>query len=188
MCYFIRLYYFIKLMWLSIYHRYQSEVSIYSSHYSDVIMSVMTYQIISMVCSIVCSCGHQRKYQTLSLAFVRKISPMTGEFPSQRTSNAENVSIWWRHHDISHINLWRTSLRHAYLFTRFATVSAICPTHITSSFSVHKAVVVKYKHRRVECTLHRWSDISFHYFNTVDISIIFARFKSNVMYNSIWHL
>ena len=25
-------------------------------------------------------------------------SPVTGEFPSQRTSNAENVSIWWRHH------------------------------------------------------------------------------------------
>ena len=25
-------------------------------------------------------------------------SPMTGEFPAQRTSNAENVSIWWRHH------------------------------------------------------------------------------------------
>ena len=25
-------------------------------------------------------------------------SPMTGEFPSQRASNAENVSIWWRHH------------------------------------------------------------------------------------------
>ena len=23
---------------------------------------------------------------------------MTGRFPSQRTSNAENVSIWWRHH------------------------------------------------------------------------------------------
>ena len=26
-------------------------------------------------------------------------SPMTGEFPSQRASNAGNVSIWWRHHD-----------------------------------------------------------------------------------------
>ena len=25
-------------------------------------------------------------------------SPMTGEFPAQKTSNAENVSIWWRHH------------------------------------------------------------------------------------------
>ena len=24
---------------------------------------------------------------------------MTGEFPSQRSSNAENASIWWRHHD-----------------------------------------------------------------------------------------
>ena len=26
-------------------------------------------------------------------------SPETGEFPAQRASNAENVSIWWRHHD-----------------------------------------------------------------------------------------
>ena len=25
-------------------------------------------------------------------------SPMTGEFPAHRASNAENVSIWWRHH------------------------------------------------------------------------------------------
>ena len=25
-------------------------------------------------------------------------SPVTSEFPSQRASNAENVSIWWRHH------------------------------------------------------------------------------------------
>ena len=26
-------------------------------------------------------------------------SPVTGEFPAQRASNAENVSIWWRHHE-----------------------------------------------------------------------------------------
>ena len=26
------------------------------------------------------------------------ISPGTGEFPAQMASNAENVSIWWRHH------------------------------------------------------------------------------------------
>ena len=25
---------------------------------------------------------------------------MTGEFPAQRDSNAENDSIWWRHHDM----------------------------------------------------------------------------------------
>ena len=27
-------------------------------------------------------------------------SLVIGEFPAQMTSNAENVSIWWRHHDI----------------------------------------------------------------------------------------
>ena len=27
-------------------------------------------------------------------------SPMTGEFPAHRARNAENVSIWWRHHDL----------------------------------------------------------------------------------------
>ena len=26
-------------------------------------------------------------------------SPVTGEFPAQRDSNAEIVSIWWRHHN-----------------------------------------------------------------------------------------
>ena len=26
-------------------------------------------------------------------------SPGTGEFPAQMASNAENFSIWWRHHD-----------------------------------------------------------------------------------------
>ena len=27
-------------------------------------------------------------------------SPWTGEFPAQMSSYVENVSIWWRHHDI----------------------------------------------------------------------------------------
>ena len=29
-------------------------------------------------------------------------SPVTGEFPAQMTSNAENISIWWRHHAHPH--------------------------------------------------------------------------------------
>ena len=29
-------------------------------------------------------------------------SPGTGEFPTQMANNAENVSIWWRHHDVCH--------------------------------------------------------------------------------------
>ena len=31
--------------------------------------------------------------------------PVTGEFPAQRTSDAENVSIWWRHHDLNIIEI-----------------------------------------------------------------------------------
>ena len=31
-------------------------------------------------------------------------SPVTGEFPTPRASNAENVSIWWRHH----VKKWKT--------------------------------------------------------------------------------
>ena len=26
-------------------------------------------------------------------------SPVTGEFPAERASNPQNVSIWWRHHE-----------------------------------------------------------------------------------------
>ena len=33
-------------------------------------------------------------------------SPVTGEFPAQMASNAENVSIWWRHHDIKWNEHW----------------------------------------------------------------------------------
>ena len=32
-------------------------------------------------------------------------SPVTGEFPAQMASNAENVSIWWRHHVCVHLSI-----------------------------------------------------------------------------------
>ena len=34
----------------------------------------------------------------------------TGEFPAQMASNAENVSIWWRHHEL--VRWWRQGSRH----------------------------------------------------------------------------
>ena len=34
------------------------------------------------------------------MSFCEGNSPVTGEFPAQRDSNVENVSIWWRHHVI----------------------------------------------------------------------------------------
>ena len=30
-------------------------------------------------------------------------SPWTGEFPAEMASNAENVFIWWRHHELPHL-------------------------------------------------------------------------------------
>ena len=32
-------------------------------------------------------------------------SPETGEFPAQMASNAESVSIWWRHHAIKRLKM-----------------------------------------------------------------------------------
>ena len=40
--------------------------------------------------------------------FCEGISPVTGEFPAKRTSNAENVTIWWRHHvTYTSFYIWR---------------------------------------------------------------------------------
>ena len=66
-------------------------------HYSDVIMGAMASQI-TIVYSTVYSGAHKRKHRnSASLAFVWWNSPVTCEFTAQMASNAENVSIWWRH-------------------------------------------------------------------------------------------
>ena len=73
----------------------------YKTHYGDVMMGAIASQITSLmiVYSTVYSDANQRKHQSFaSLAFVWGNSPGTGEFPAQMASNAENVSIWWRHH------------------------------------------------------------------------------------------
>ena len=53
-------------------------------------MGVTASQITSLtsVYSTVYMGAYQRKHQISG----------TGEFPAQMASNAENVSIWWRHH------------------------------------------------------------------------------------------
>ena len=73
----------------------------YAKHYSNVIMGAMASQITSLaiVYSIVYSGTDQRKNQSsASLAFVRGIHRWPGEFPAQMASNADNISIWRRHH------------------------------------------------------------------------------------------
>ena len=70
------------------------------NHYHGIIRSTMASQITSLtiVYSTVYSGTDQRKHQIpASLAFVRGIRRWPVNSP-QMASNAEKVSIWWRHH------------------------------------------------------------------------------------------
>ena len=49
------------------------------------------------------------------------ISPGTGEFPAQMTSNADNVSIWWRHHDM-------LKYRTTYMQTLVQSIAVVTPS------------------------------------------------------------
>ena len=65
-------------------------------------MSTMASQITSLtiVYSTVYSGADQINIKELRHRLCGWNSPVNGEFPTQRTSNAENVSSWWRHHAI----------------------------------------------------------------------------------------
>ena len=73
-----------------------------SQHYNDVIMSARASQIISL--TIVYSTVHSRRRskktsKLRATGLCKGNSPVIGEFPAQKASNAETVSIWWRHHE-----------------------------------------------------------------------------------------
>ena len=69
-------------------------------HYADVIMRAMASQItgVSIVYSTVCSGASKKITKAPRHWLCEGCSPVTGGFPSQRASNAENVPVWWRHH------------------------------------------------------------------------------------------
>ena len=71
-------------------------------HYNDVIMSTMASQITSL--TIVYSTFYSRR-RWKKTSKLHDNSPMIGEFPTQRASNMENISIWWHHHVIQQ-RLW----------------------------------------------------------------------------------
>ena len=78
-----------------------------SFHYSDVMMGTMASQItrLTVVYSTVYS-GRSKKISKLCVTGIwAGNSPVTGEFPAQRSSNAENVSLWWCHHAVKHVKL-----------------------------------------------------------------------------------
>ena len=65
---------------------------LYNGNYNDVITSAIASQMNSL--TIVCSAIYS------DAGPCEGNSPVTGEFPPQRASYVENVSIWWRHHGI----------------------------------------------------------------------------------------
>ena len=84
-----------------------SHRSDFHTHYSDVIKSAMASQSTSLtiVYSTIYSGVDQRKHQSSTSLFEGN-SPVTGEFFAQMASNAENVSIWWRHYAATPTNQW----------------------------------------------------------------------------------
>ena len=86
-------------------------------HYTDVTMSPMASKItrLTIVYSTVCSSRRSKKTSKRRVTgLCAGNSPVTGEFPAQRASNAEKVSIWWRHHPF-YARSW-TCLNKIYLY------------------------------------------------------------------------
>ena len=54
-------------------------------------------------------CRSKKTSKVRVTGFCARNSPVTGEFLTQRASNAENVTIWWRHHVSG--EAWCLSLR-----------------------------------------------------------------------------
>ena len=64
-------------------------------------------------------------------------SPGTGEFPAQMASYAENVSIWWRHHDFTA----STCTVCTYTWVGNAWVRPVTHVAMTSSFPVQRHIL-----------------------------------------------
>ena len=70
-------------------------------HYSDVIMSVSNHQPHDCLPKRLFRRRSKKTSKLRVTGLCEGNSPVTGEFPAQRASNAANVTIWWRHHDTS---------------------------------------------------------------------------------------
>ena len=74
-------------------------------------------------------------------------SPVTCEFPIQRASNAENVSIWWRHHVKSPLLIWRSD------DTKFVPVIPDLQTTVRCRYNAVNFHTNIHKRQHMECLL-----------------------------------
>ena len=76
-------------------------------------MSALASQITSLTIVYSTVYSRRRSKKTLKLrvtGFCAENSPVTAEFPEQRASSAENVSIWWCHHELNHFKYGNHSI------------------------------------------------------------------------------
>ena len=110
-------------------------VGVRRRHYSDVIMCMMLSQITG-VSSVCLTRRKSPKTSKLRVTGLCEGNPLvTLGFPSQKASNAENVSVWWRHHEKRN--------RHKFSTHRNGGSSAIPCAIISYMFTVY---LKKYAH------------------------------------------
>ena len=72
----------------------------------------------------------RRSKKTLKLrvaGLCERNSPVTCEFPAQRASNAENVSIWWRHHVVTGPQWWQFEIGPSNDLVHWGNVNSLRP-------------------------------------------------------------
>ena len=85
-------------------------------------------------------------------------SPVTGEFPAQMASNAENVYTWWRHHVYNQVNAeYRNFLdkfkRHWMINSREKIEMATIGNYISE---FRTSIITKWRHMTLDTVITIW--------------------------------
>ena len=93
-----------------------------SVHYNEVIMSAMVsnHQPHDCLLKRLFTCRSKKTSKLCVTGLCEGNSSATSDFPAQMASNAENVSIWWRHHGIKNhgrYSQWIMWMKPSYRFS-----------------------------------------------------------------------
>ena len=84
-------------------------------------------------------------------------SPVTAEFSAQRASNGENVSFWWRLHEICMVRMKHKRLKSHLLLRPFLHGLTLIPAWISNYFHYKVWNEVKYQFPNLKgCTVEIW--------------------------------
>ena len=88
-------------------------------------------------------------------------SPVNGEFPAQRASDAENVSIWWHHHVVCKCVLLITLYIMGHQYNANGNLVCLyCPDYC-QYFAENDHVIIRYG--------HLWHNSAYSYLNSQNI-------------------